>query len=67
MASIDIDALLGRFAVEFAAVEVVPGIAVEGHFTRIQADLADAVDLAVLADQAHGDTVRHVGTAARAR
>jgi hypothetical protein len=43
MASIDIDALLGRFAVETAAVEVIPDIGVEGHFAGAQADLADAV------------------------
>ena len=57
MASIDIDALGGRFLREAAAVEVVPGIAVEGHFARAQADLADAVDLTILADQAHGDDI----------
>ena len=43
MASIDIDALLRRHAIEFPTIQVVPGVGVEGHFAGAQADLADAV------------------------
>ena len=53
--AVDINATLSGFLREFASAEVVPRVAVEGHFARAQANLADGVYIAVLANQAHRD------------